>query len=244
MSNIDFWSDNPCDGQSSLSNRQRLRYGREGWLPRELAGIGRRYTDILEIGCGQGTDAIEICAAMRPGGRYTAIDYSPASVAAARVAVAEGPVTPVRPSFMTGDATRLGFEANTFDAAYSMGVLHHIDDTDAAISEIHRVIRPGGAAYITLYNTRSIKVRAAIWLRQAQRVLDRVSGTERCLLPLARKLPDRTFGTMVIECFGVPVLKAYTLDDVKRMFGRFEISRCIEIGHFNAFWFVEALKPA
>src|SRR5262249_23704833 len=54
-----------------------------------------------------------------------------------------------------GDAENLPFAAESFDIVYSYGVIHHSPDTQRAISEIHRVLRPNGRARIMIYHSRS-----------------------------------------------------------------------------------------
>jgi SAM-dependent methyltransferase len=62
----------------------------------------------------------------------------------------------------------LDFADNTFDLVYSHGVLHHTPDTQAAIREIHRVLRPGGRAVVMLYHRDSYNYRVNIsMLRRA-----------------------------------------------------------------------------
>ena len=239
---FDFWSGNPCDGQATLPARRDFRYQKEAWLLSELTKIGQRHANILEVGSGQGTDALAICAAMKPDGSYMGIDYSSGSVAAARQAVSEAGVLPVTPEFRTGDATRLPFGDETFEAVYSMGVLHHVADTEGALREVWRVTKTGGTVYIALYNSNSIKLRVAHGLRRLQRGLNRLFHSEACLLPLARVLPQERFGTMFIECFGVPVLKSYRQSEIDNLFTGFAIRRRIEIGHHQSFWFIEAQR--
>ena len=48
------------------------------------------------------------------------------------------------------DATRLPFADDTFDAAICIHVLEHVEEDRAAMSEIHRVLRPGGWALISV----------------------------------------------------------------------------------------------
>ena len=43
---------------------------------------------------------------------------------------------------------------------YSLGVLHHTPDTPRSISEVHRVLKPGGIALIMLYNKISLNYLA------------------------------------------------------------------------------------
>ena len=54
-----------------------------------------------------------------------------------------------------GDAESLPFKADFFDIVYSNGVLHHTPDTTKAISEVYRVLKPGGMAVIMLYAKHS-----------------------------------------------------------------------------------------
>ncbi|HEY3883969.1 MAG TPA: class I SAM-dependent methyltransferase, partial [Vicinamibacterales bacterium] len=48
------------------------------------------------------------------------------------------------------DATRMPFLAGTFDLVVCCDVLEHIPDDRAAIGEIHRLLRPGGTAIVTV----------------------------------------------------------------------------------------------
>ncbi len=52
------------------------------------------------------------------------------------------------------DVRQLPFREGSFDAIYSMGTVEHFDETEQAISEILRVLRPGGKAVIGVPNRR------------------------------------------------------------------------------------------
>ena len=52
---------------------------------------------------------------------------------------------------LQSDGENLPFADNTFDIVYSNGVLHHTPDTQKAIDEVKRVLKPGGQAVIMLY---------------------------------------------------------------------------------------------
>jgi len=67
---------------------------------------------------------------------------------------------------MLADGEQLPFASETFDVVYSNGVLHHTPDTAAAIREVHRVLRPGGAAKVMLYHRHSLNYWFEIILRR------------------------------------------------------------------------------
>ena len=51
-----------------------------------------------------------------------------------------------------GDVRWLPYRAASFDAIYSMGTIEHFDETDQAIDEIFRILKPGGRAVIGVPN--------------------------------------------------------------------------------------------
>jgi ubiquinone/menaquinone biosynthesis C-methylase UbiE len=99
---------------------------------------------LLEIGCGMGYDSLEF---IRRGVRVTAVDLSPRAVEFAK---RHFEVVGVEADEVKVDnALQLSFEDDTFDAVWSNGVLHASGDTPAAISEVFRVLKPGGRAIIS-----------------------------------------------------------------------------------------------
>jgi ubiquinone/menaquinone biosynthesis C-methylase UbiE len=58
--------------------------------------------------------------------------------------------------FKVANAESLPFKNEEFDLVYSFGVLHHTPNTQKAIDEIFRVLKPGGGAYIMLYHKNSL----------------------------------------------------------------------------------------
>ena len=54
------------------------------------------------------------------------------------------------------DARSLDFDDNTFDLVWSWGVIHHSSETEKIISEIHRVLKPGGQSRVMVYHRNSI----------------------------------------------------------------------------------------
>jgi len=54
----------------------------------------------------------------------------------------------VRHSVVVADAFRLPYLAGCMDAVFGFGVLHHVPDWRGAVSEIARVLKPGGLYFL------------------------------------------------------------------------------------------------
>ena len=103
----------------------------------------------LNIGCGAGDEAIMLA---RRGATCVAMDIT-ASAAEATDSLLR---KLGRGMGIQADARFIPLKNESMDIVYSSGVLHHSADVPKSISEIHRVLKPGGVAYIMLYATWSI----------------------------------------------------------------------------------------
>ena len=121
----DWWQDGFTDGVDPEYEEQILPIAAE-----LLDGAGR----VLDIGAGEGQ--ISRLAAGQ-GSQVVAVDPTWAQIVVA-VERAGGP------TFAQAGAAHLPFAASTFDAAIACLVFEHIRDVDEAISEVARVLRPGG----------------------------------------------------------------------------------------------------
>lgn len=184
----DFWQAHPCGTKfADAAPGTRLfyerveehRYRTEWHIP-EAAGFrnagGLR---VLEVGCGMGTDGAQFA---RAGANYTGVDLTEAAVELARKRFA---LSDLPGTFRTADAENLDFADASFDIVYSHGVLHHTPDTERAVREVHRVLKPGGRAIIMLYHRGSYNYRINIGVlrRAGARLLKYETG-----LKLAHKL--------------------------------------------------------
>jgi len=91
---------------------------------------------VLDVGCGEGQVA-RLAAGLPGVERVVGIDPTWAQLAVARER--SGFV-----SYVRGVAGSLPFPTASFDAAVACLVFEHIDDVDAAIAELGRVLAPGG----------------------------------------------------------------------------------------------------
>jgi SAM-dependent methyltransferase len=98
---------------------------------------------VLDAGCGMGRHARHVA---RYAGRVIAVDFSRAIDQAARNVADFSNVDCVQ-----ADLLALPFDDESFHYAYSLGVLHHLEDTERALKNIIRKLRPGGHLRIYLY---------------------------------------------------------------------------------------------
>ena len=87
--------------------------------------------------------------ASRQGARAYGVDISEPTVTQARAAFEPGP-TGLRAA--VADVRDLPFRDASFDAIYSMGTIEHFDETEHAVDEMARVIKPGGRAIVGVPN--------------------------------------------------------------------------------------------
>lgn len=213
----DFWNSNPCGSELGYSYKRKQRYDAEPWLPNKLKEIAK-HPSILEVGCGQGVDMVEIFN-FNNKVKYVACDHSEKSLNIARKMTK---LFNFNAEFKHIDAELLSLPSQ-FSAAYSMGVLHHTDDENLALRNIYLSLKPSGTAYIVLYRTWSIKVLIAKFFRLIQSFFSILFFTDKVFYKLLKNVKPNTFlGTMVHECFGVPILKSYTKQQILAMFKLFD----------------------
>lgn len=143
---------------------------------------------ILDVAAGTGTSS---AALQKNGATVVAVDFSPGMVA-------EGRRKHKKVEFIQADAQQLPFGDNEFDAvAISFG-LRNISDPKAALSEMYRVLKPGGRLVICEFSKPPVAIlRAGYWtyLRYVMPVIvDRTSSNPAAYSYLAesiREWPDQ-----------------------------------------------------
>jgi ubiquinone/menaquinone biosynthesis C-methylase UbiE len=93
---------------------------------------------LLDVGCGNGAATIEL--AEKLGLDAVGVDIDPSQIDAA--ATTANGLSSVH--FRTADAIRLPFADGEFDLVYSSKTTHHIPEWSRALSEMVRVLKPGG----------------------------------------------------------------------------------------------------
>ncbi|MHA6263541.1 class I SAM-dependent methyltransferase [Arenibacterium sp. CAU 1754] len=112
--------------------------------------INTRSGTVLEVGVGTGLSL----PSYKPELKVTGIDFSADMLEKARKRVAERQLENVV-ALRQMDARSLDFPDNSFDTVAAMHVLSVVPEPEIVMSEIARVLRPGGEVVITNHFVRS-----------------------------------------------------------------------------------------
>jgi ubiquinone/menaquinone biosynthesis C-methylase UbiE len=185
----------------------RNRYEEYAPWMRSVVGFdafpGRR---LLEVGFGMGTDLFQFASA---GAIVAGVDLSPEHL---RIATQRFRLSGIPADLRLADAERLPFADGSFDVVYTFGVVHHTPDTQRAVDEIYRVLKPGGLAVIGVYHRFSVYFLCSVLL-------------ESYILRLRflRESYRRTLSRIEARQHSnaCPLVKVYTRRSVRRLLGRF-----------------------
>lgn len=226
----EYWDAHPCGTQFTdldwgskefFDEVESFRYATQPFM-KEIVGFDK-FTGkkVLEIGCGLGTDLLQFA---RGGANVTGVDLTPKSIELVknRFAMENLPV-----DARVADAENLPFDNDSFDVVYSFGVLHHTPDTQKAIDEVHRVLKPGGRIIIMLYNRTSLHV----WLGAPLYAAARLSGERRAD---GQKLVDSWI--RIYDGDGNPLGKAYSRSEMDKMFSKFRNRKYIVRDSYRRHW--------
>lgn len=133
-------------------------------LDEQIAGrfpVGQRLR-VLDVGMGQGTQALRLA---RAGHKVTGVEQDPAMVAAARAALAvepEGIQGRVRIVEGDGRETGVHFLPGSFDVVLCHGVLMYVEEPDALLAGLARMLAPGGLLSLLVRNADALAMRPGL----------------------------------------------------------------------------------
>jgi ubiquinone/menaquinone biosynthesis C-methylase UbiE len=202
----DFWDKASCGEALYLSAPDKDAYQKQAELRYALEPSildfaefskykGRR---VLEIGVGLGADHQRFAEA---GAILSGVDLTQCAIDHTR---RRFQILGLNSELQVADAEYLPFGGDSFDLVYSWGVLHHTPDTEKAISEVFRVLKPGGMAKIMIYHKYSF-VGLMLWLRYA----------------LFRLKPMTSLSQIYSQYLESPGTKAYSIAEARELFEKF-----------------------
>lgn len=124
--------------------------GRDAGMEAEHGDVARQVLEVLQVrpgeqildlGCGNGW-ATRLLAKSAAGATAVGVDVSPRMIARAE----ELHSLTVRARYELCAFENLGFRDSRFDRVFSVEALYYAVDLDRALSEAHRVLKPGGRA--------------------------------------------------------------------------------------------------
>jgi SAM-dependent methyltransferase len=181
----------PVGSKEFFAELDDYRYEKLNYLPRLIDFPSYKGARLLEIGCGAGIDLVRFA---REGAVTTGVDLSRTAIELAQKnMVFNGCTADLR--VMNGEA--LEFPDDCFDVVYAHGVIQYTADPQKMISEIHRVLKPGGEAILMVYNKIS-------WLNLMRKIT---------------KVP--------LEHEDAPVLEKFSITEFTRLLASFRVVRVV-----------------
>ena len=227
----DFWENHPlCSFEIAASSEAKSYFEEHDRLKREDTDLfclhlwqfdrypGKR---VLDVGCGPGW---LIRNYAQNGALIVGVDLTYQAVQMAKRSLE---LYGLKGYVIQADAENLPFATDTFDFVSSSGVLHHTPDTQKAIGECHRVLRPNSNSVISLYYKNILLQRFTFpLLRIFLRLLKDVPGRHKLKNPASIEEFVRVY-----DGDENPIGKAYSKSQCRQMFDQFSI-KAMEIHFF------------
>lgn len=214
-----YWEQPPpmsfIDKPLSYEEKRKFRYSLQDYMHEVFEFHKFAGKLVLDLGCGAGIDSAEFA---RNGAHVISTDLTRTSTLLTRNLLKEAGL----PSFVVqADAVSLPFKDEVFHCVYCFGVLHHIPEVEKALTEIHRVLKPGGKIMAMCYHKDSLLYAYSIvYLRGIKEgLLKKFDLTE-----ILSRYSER------IE--GCPYTRAYTKSELRKLFQHFFSDLQIEV-HYN-----------
>lgn len=204
---------------SSVRKRERFM---DRPFVRRIARLCPDGGSVLDVGTGPGHMPIRL-AALRPDLAVHGVDLSPDMLATARRAADEAGVADCV-AFRQGDAKTLPYPDHAFDMVVSHVMLHHADDPAVMLSEMMRVLKPGGRLLL-----KDI-CRTPDWT---------IAPTARILGAFIGYTPEET------RLYDESIRSAFTLGEIRAHVERLPALRHARVRRSQGLWFtIECVKEA
>jgi demethylmenaquinone methyltransferase/2-methoxy-6-polyprenyl-1,4-benzoquinol methylase len=139
-----------------------MSFGQDPRWRRALVGAidpqpGQR---VLDVATGTGMVAFALADA---GCTVVGLDQSPEMLGMARAKLQRRPELAGRVTFVSGEAERLPFEDASFDALTFTYLLRYVDDRHATLTELARVLKPGGRIAMVEFAVPRAALARRLW---------------------------------------------------------------------------------
>ena len=207
-----FWDNRPCNIKHSkkeigtieyFDEVEKRRYFVESHILKFAEFENSNSKNILEIGCGIGTDSVMFS---KNGANLTAIDLSEKSI---NICKKRFEVLNLNADFLCGDAENLSeiVPNKKYDLIYSFGVIHHTPNPEKIIEEIKKISHKDTIIKIMMYSKFSWKT-FEFFLRYGWKFNFNLKKT------------IQFFAEAQLGC---PIANVYTEKELKKLLSDFEI---------------------
>jgi len=169
-----YWNNKPCNINHSLyeigtkeyfDEIEKKKYFVEPHI-KEFADFSKwKNKEVLELGCGIGTDSINFA---RTGAKLTIIELSDKSL---EICKNRFKLYNLNATFICGNIEKISEYINNkkFDLIYSFGVIHHTIEPKKVINEIYNLLKEDGEFRFMVYSKISYKL---FWLMMENNIKD------------------------------------------------------------------------
>lgn len=204
----EFWNKAACgedlylkgiDEQEKFRNQLNLRYELEPFILPFADFENHKKKKVLEVGVGLGADHQMFAEG---GAILYGCDLTERAV---EMTKKRFDIFKLSSNLVVADAENLPYKNNFFDTVYSWGVIHHSPNTQKAIDEIYRVLKPNGSGKIMIYHKKSM-VGYMLWIRYG----------------LFKLNPFVSLEYIYSNYLESPGTKAYTIGEAYKLFNKFQ----------------------
>lgn len=204
------------DQPKSYEEKRRFRYELQDYMHEEFQFNKFAGKKILELGSGAGIDSAEF---LRNGAEVVSVDFSSLSVRSTKHLLEEADFSG---HVVMADAKHLPFRDSQFDAVYSFGVIHHINEVADVLNQIVKVLRSGGLFLGMVYNRLSLLYAYSIIYLHG--ILEGLFAQGLTESEIAAKFSERMTGN--------PYTRVYDKGELRELLGKFFRDVSIET-HYN-----------
>ena len=148
---------------------------------------------VLDVATGTGDLAIELARRVAPDGEVVGSDFAEGMLDRARAKVASREPMAVSPRFEWADAMRLPYDGGSFDAATVGFGARNFEDLARGLSEMTRVVRPGGRVVVLEITTPTkapLSLFYGLWFDRVVPALGRLAALIMRSVQWSRKTPS------------------------------------------------------
>lgn len=203
----EFWNEASCGEEmylkgenvkAAFEQQMKVRYTLEPYII-PFAGFSEaKGKKVLEIGVGLGADHQMFA---QNGADLYGCDLTDRAVENTKQRLQ---IFGLSSQLRVADAENLPYDNEQFDVVYTWGVIHHSPNTEKAVSEIYRILKPGGSTRVMIYHKYSM-VGFMLWARYG----------------LMKLKPFTSMKEIYAKYLESPGTKAYTVQEAKEMFSAF-----------------------